>query len=122
MLTVFVIDDHEAHRASNIRVLRELGCEVTEFSNSELALEALKSIDKLGAIFIDVDMSKLDGSNFFNTIRTLRPDIPMVITSAKPYPNREVLIDTAHIPYRLFGSLSKTGVEMILESIKRRRT
>jgi CheY-like chemotaxis protein len=122
MFNVAIVDAHEVNRALNVRVLSELKCQITEFSDSSIVLQALSSIDSLDLIFIDGDTPKTGDKEFFDAVKFSFPALPIVITCIDPLPSSEILMRTSHIPYRLCGTLNKDGVQFILDSIARKKS
>lgn len=87
---VAVVDDSPSARRAVCGILRGVGFEVMEFSNGELALEALLELERLGAphlpqvLVSDVEMPRMDG---YSLVKRLRANaslgkIPMILHSS----------------------------------------
>jgi CheY-like chemotaxis protein len=121
MNNIFLIDDNIPQQTFNAAILRELGYQVTTFSDPYVSLTALEKIDKLDVIFVSFEIPGIYGDEVFNVVRATRPDIPIVVTSFSIFPSPDILRQTPHIRYRLFGQLRKEGVTLIMQSIHHSR-
>lgn len=84
-----IIDDDEAVRVYLDEYLRGLGFDVATFSAAEDALEVLKSAraktkphEPFDLIFCDVRMPGMDGLQMTGEVKTLFPEIPIVLVTA----------------------------------------
>src|SRR5690606_28957131 len=78
---VWVVDDDRAVRFVLATALREAGHEVTAFDSAQAALDALER--KVPAlIFTDVRMPGGDGIALLRTLKSLHPDLPVIVMSA----------------------------------------
>jgi len=72
MLTVFVVDDSPAIRASVAMILKSANHTPVEFPNADEALARLKRGDlKPGLIIVDLTMPGMDGITFIKEARAL---------------------------------------------------
>lgn len=75
---VFLVDDDSALRKAMRQTLELAGLEVTSFPGAQLALDAL-SAEFDGVIISDVRMPGMDGLEFFQRVRTVDADLPVIL-------------------------------------------
>ncbi|UHS64038.1 sigma-54-dependent Fis family transcriptional regulator [Agrobacterium vaccinii] len=76
--TVYLVDDDSQLRKAMRQTLELHGIQVTPFPKAELALEALsKNFD--GVVISDVRMPGMDGLQFFERLRQIDPDLPVIL-------------------------------------------
>ena len=82
-LTVLIVDDEPGIRRSLGDALSEEGYTVLKAESGEQALELLQNPDSdaLHLVFLDVWLPGMDGLETLGQIRTLRPDLPVVMIS-----------------------------------------
>jgi CheY-like chemotaxis protein len=79
---VLVVDDEEALMRLTTETLQELGYEPTGFTSSSAALEAFcASPQRFDALVTDERMPGMAGSRLIREVRSIRPDIPIVLMS-----------------------------------------
>ncbi len=76
--TVLVVDDEEAIRQIERRVLEDAGYTVTEASRGLNAIEMLSNGAPLQLLIADLDMPGLSGDEMVARIRKLRPDLKVL--------------------------------------------
>ncbi len=76
--TVYLVDDDSQLRKAMRQTLELHGIHVTPFPKAELALEAL-SKDFDGVVISDVRMPGMDGLQFFERLRQIDPDLPVIL-------------------------------------------
>lgn len=76
--TVYLVDDDSQLRKAMRQTLELEGISVTPFPKAELALEALSS-DFDGVVISDVRMPGMDGLQFFERLRRIDPDLPVIL-------------------------------------------
>jgi PAS domain S-box-containing protein len=79
---VFFLDDEKELAAMGKKILEKLGYAVTSFDDAKIALEAFRERARdFDVVVTDLTMPGLTGLEFTNQIRTVRPEIPVVLTS-----------------------------------------
>jgi PAS domain S-box-containing protein len=80
--TVLVVDDEPALVALAEEILAELGFEPVGFHSSVAALQAVRYAPRrFDAVLTDEAMPELSGIDFAREVRSLRPDIPVLLMS-----------------------------------------
>lgn len=76
--SVILVDDDKALRRATRQTLELAGFEVTDFPS---ALDALNSVtfEYDGVVVTDVRMPQIDGLQFFARIKTIDPDLPVIL-------------------------------------------
>lgn len=96
-VVVLVVEDVPQVRATAVRIMREIGCEVLDAYNAQQALVLLKAHPEIRVLFADVRMPGLSGPELAQVARRLRPDLKVVLTSG--YVEREdVPVDMPFVP------------------------
>ena len=86
-VNILVIDNKEAIRALFKDVLEELGHRVAVVETGSEGLELIKQQD-FDMVFLDLRMSEvMDGAKLFCQIKTIRPGLPVTITTGYPDSN-----------------------------------
>lgn len=99
---VLVIDDEELVRSLVKETLGQLGCRVVTAKNGSEGLELAKQQD-FDLLFLDLKMPGVDGAEIFREVKTIKPDLPVVIITG--YPNSDMMNRAlAHGP---FGIIKK---------------
>lgn len=79
--TVLVVDDEKVHRYMLCSMLQEWGWKCVEADDGTTAVDAV-SKNIYDAVLMDVRMTKMDGLEAFDRIRTVSPDLPVIIMTA----------------------------------------
>jgi PAS domain S-box-containing protein len=79
--TVLLVDDEETVRAIGSEMLRELGFQVVTADDGRDALEIFKSRDDISFVILDYTMPHLNGEECFRELRTLKPDVKVIMSS-----------------------------------------
>ena len=79
---VFLVDDDELVRVAMGELLAFLGYEPEVFCCGEDALDALEKGLEPGLAILDLNMPGIGGRATLGRIRTLRPDLPILVCSA----------------------------------------
>ena len=88
---ILVVDDEPLLRVFNVDMLSEAGFEVLEACDASEALSVLESTDGIRVVFTDVEMpGALDGFALAERIEARWPDIGVVVTSGRRYPERSI--------------------------------
>jgi len=82
-----VVDDSEANRLLLSFMLQELGYQTDEAENGEKAVEMALEFD-YSAIFMDINMPIMDGSEATETLRSINFDKPIFACSAEDNSNK----------------------------------
>jgi two-component system chemotaxis response regulator CheY len=71
-MRALVIDDSKAIRAILGKMLRDMGCEVAEAEDGQMALEVLKKEAPLDIALVDWNMPEMNGYDFVKAVRAMR--------------------------------------------------
>ena len=86
-----MVDDEPLLRIFNVDMLSEAGFEVLEACDASEALSVLESTDGIQVVFTDVEMpGALDGFALADRIGARWPDISVLVTSGRRYPDRSI--------------------------------
>ncbi|APR53009.1 sigma-54-dependent Fis family transcriptional regulator [Sphingomonas koreensis] len=72
------VDDDAALREANVQTLELAGLAVRPFASAQAALGAITP-DFAGAVITDIRMPGMDGMQFFERIRAIDPEIPVIL-------------------------------------------
>ncbi|MBI3951041.1 MAG: sigma-54-dependent Fis family transcriptional regulator [Acidobacteria bacterium] len=100
--TILVVDDDRSALESLSEVLQKEGYAVLRAKSGAEALEALSS-ENLDLVLTDLRMREIDGMKVLEEVRSLRPEIPVIVMTA--FASMETAIDA--IRYGAFDYLSK---------------
>jgi len=78
---VLLVDDEEAVQATSGKMLRELGFEVLAAWDGREAIEAFRDNKDICFVLLDLTMPHMDGEQCFRELRTLDPEIRVVMSS-----------------------------------------
>ena len=79
---VLVVDDEEGVRRITRRNLERLGFQVVEAEDGEAGLECFrKGPDDFRCVLVDLMMPRLRGDEVLSAVRSLRPDMPVILAS-----------------------------------------
>ncbi|MFW5680387.1 MAG: PAS domain-containing protein, partial [Pseudomonadota bacterium] len=83
--TILVVEDDPLVRRHAVRLLQSLGYDVIEADSGDAAMSILESEVRLDAVLSDVVMpGRSSGKDVARRARTLRPGLPVVLSSAFP--------------------------------------
>jgi two-component system nitrogen regulation response regulator NtrX len=77
---VLIVDDEPGVRTSLLGILGDEGYQVTAVESGEAALAALEG-QKFDLLLLDVWLPKMDGIETLSRVRTLDPELPVVVMS-----------------------------------------
>lgn len=80
-VAVLVVEDIPQVRATAVRILQDIGCEVFDTYHAREALNLLRSHPEIEVLFTDVRMPGMNGFELAEEARRLRPDLKVVLTS-----------------------------------------
>src|SRR5881628_2495555 len=90
-LAVLVVEDVPQVRATAVRIMEDLGCEVFDAYNGHHALTLLQAHPEIEVLFTDVRMPGMSGTELAEAAQRLRPDLRIVLTSG--YVSRDEVPD-----------------------------
>jgi CheY-like chemotaxis protein len=80
--TILVVDDEEDVRATTVEILRDLGYDVIEAPDGQVALRRLEQVPGIRLLFTDVGLpGGMDGVRLAEAARRGRPDLPVLFTT-----------------------------------------
>jgi PAS domain S-box-containing protein len=82
-LSVLVVDDDELLQATMRRLLKALGHRATVLASGEEALQRLSEGLEVDLVILDLNMPGLGGAETLPRLRTLRPDLPVLLASGR---------------------------------------
>lgn len=98
---ILVVDDEETIRSLFKKTLEELGHKVVTAETGLKALELLRQRD-FAMVFLDLKMSGMDGAEFFRQLKTIRPQLPVIIITG--YPESDIMARAlAQAPFGLMN-------------------
>lgn len=114
--TILLVDDEELLRAGMQEMLEIQGFYVITAPNGEQALSCLADT-QVDLVITDLVMPKMDGVDFVQQLRKIRPDVPVIVVSGS---TRNIMqrygIDTIQVP-GADASLSKPfkGLDLVAQ-------
>src|SRR3954452_15295384 len=96
-VAVLVFEDVPQVRATAVRIMEDLGCEVFDAYNGQQALELLEAHPEIQVLFTDVRMPRMSGPELAEAAQRLRPDLRIVLTSGYVGP-KDVPADIPFVP------------------------
>lgn len=87
-MKVLVVDDHPLYRSGVVHTLHEAvpGMEVTECGSVGAALERIDAGLQVQLMILDLQMPGYQGTDSLRTVRTRRPEVPVLVLSANEDP------------------------------------
>ena len=83
--SVLLVDDEQMVLEVGKAILQRLGHDVITAYSGEEAIETYKRYcQSIGCVVLDLTMPGIDGKETFETLRTLSPDLPVIIASGLP--------------------------------------
>lgn len=82
-MKVLIVEDEFAIRSFIALNLKKEGFEVLEAEDGQAAVEIFQSIKDIGIVLLDVMMPKLDGFEVLKIIRKERPDVGIIMLTAR---------------------------------------
>lgn len=85
--TVLVVEDEALVRFQIVQVLEQAGCIPLEAADADKAISVVNSEPSLKAVITDIQMpGKLDGIGLSHYVSRLRPDVKIILSSARERP------------------------------------
>jgi len=98
---ILIVDDDETIRSLFKKTLEELGHKVVTAETGINGLELLKQRD-FAMVFLDLKMPGMDGAEFFRQIKTISPQLPVIIITG--YPDSDIMARAlAQAPFGLMN-------------------
>jgi two-component system chemotaxis response regulator CheY len=84
-MRVLVVDDSRAMRAIIGKILKEVGCEITEAAHGREALERLQQRGKPDLALVDWNMPEMNGLEFVKAVRAepAYSDLPLMMVTTE---------------------------------------
>jgi PAS domain S-box-containing protein len=79
--TVLLVDDEETVRGIGAEMLKELGFNVVTANDGREAIGAYKTREDISFVILDLTMPHMDGEQCFRELRTLNPDVKVILSS-----------------------------------------
>ena len=92
--TVLLVDDNPIQLSVRQMVLRQAGLEVEVATSADSALALLRTLSKtadIGVIITDHIMPQATGSEFIRLVRTVNPQVPVIVISGLPEAEKEYI-------------------------------
>ncbi len=119
--SILLIDDEPAVRLVTGRMLSELGHQVVTADSGRRGLELLlQQPDAIDLIVLDLTMPEQSGEQTLAQLRTVRGNIPVVITSGFQAEDASTLLQLPNVVAFLDKPHTMTSLEMLLASVARR--
>jgi PAS domain S-box-containing protein len=81
--TILVVEDEESLRKPVSKMLRRVGLSVIEAGDGFSAMDLVRSQgDRINVLFLDITLPGASSSEVFEEARRLRPEMPVIVTSA----------------------------------------
>ncbi|MEO0997679.1 MAG: ATP-binding protein, partial [Pseudomonadota bacterium] len=113
---ILLVDDEEWVVTVTSKILERQGYRVTGVGSGAAALEAVKEApDEFDLIVTDETMPKMTGSELVDGVRTIRPDIPIMVISGKQAPKAVGLTRTRFLQKPFTADELNQAVRRILD-------
>lgn len=81
-MKLLLVEDHENVRAMTARLLERMGHEVVQAATGDAGTRAFReSAESFDAIILDLALGDENGAGVAQSLRVIRPDVPLVLTS-----------------------------------------
>jgi PAS domain S-box-containing protein len=90
-MAVLVVDDDLSVVASLADLLRAEHCQVYAACRPSDALRLVRDIEQLDLVISDVVMDEMDGCELYRRVKTQRPELPVILTTAYYYDRDHVI-------------------------------
>jgi excisionase family DNA binding protein len=98
---ILIVDDEETICSLFKKTLEELGHKVVAAETGLKGLELIKQRD-FAMVFLDLKMPGMDGAELFRQIKTIRPQLPVIIITG--YPDSDIMARAlAQAPFGLMN-------------------
>ncbi len=114
-IPVAFVDDDAALRSANVQTLELMGFDARPFDSAMAALDALDE-NFAGVVVTDVRMPQIDGLQLFRRIKTIDPDLPVILISG--HGDIDMAVEAMHDG--AYDFLAKPfAAERLVESVRR---
>jgi excisionase family DNA binding protein len=103
---ILFVDDEETIRTLFIETLEEQGLRATTAKDGSEGLELVKQQD-FALVFLNLSMPGMDGAELLRWIKTIKPDLPVIIITG--YPGSDMMVRA--LAHRPWGVMSKPFTE-----------
>jgi PAS domain S-box-containing protein len=79
--TVLLVDDEETVRGIGTEMLKELGFNVVSAKDGREAIDVYNARKDISFVILDLTMPHMDGEQCFSELRTLNPDVKVIMSS-----------------------------------------
>jgi FixJ family two-component response regulator len=86
--TIGVIDDDPSLRTALLRLMRSLGYDACGFGSAQDFLGST-SVEDCSCIVTDIQMPGMDGLDLMKAVAQRRPDLPVIVITARSEPDLE---------------------------------
>jgi PAS domain S-box-containing protein len=93
-LAVLVVDDDELVRRAVVRHLRRQGLQVEQAADGISAMNKFRSMERVDAVILDLSMPGASGEEVLASIRTAKPDVPVIIVTG--YVSKDAALGEAY--------------------------
>ncbi|HBE77191.1 MAG TPA: hypothetical protein DDW65_05345 [Firmicutes bacterium] len=122
MLKIILVDDEPIVRLTiqTLGVWQNYGFQFAfEAANGQEALEQLKSDDSIDIVLTDISMPKMNGLELIRQVKTINPNIPIIVLSAyNDYPYVREAFKLGIQDYILKSDLSLESLLKLFEKVK----
>ncbi|HEY3497877.1 MAG TPA: ATP-binding protein [Polyangiaceae bacterium] len=119
--SILLIDDEPAVRLVTGRMLSELGHRVVTADSGRRGIELLEAQpNAVDLVVLDLTMPEQSGEHTLDQLRSVRSDIPVVITSGFQAEDATMLLQMPNVVGFLDKPHTMTSLEMLLASVARR--
>ena len=81
---ILVVEDEDLLRQAVSKMLRKKGLSVLEASDGSAALDVIRARkDEIDVLLLDITLPGASSREVYEEARRLRPDLPVIVTSAK---------------------------------------
>ncbi len=79
---VLIVDDEEEVRKACSLILQEIGLDTLVASGGQVGIQVFQQhLESIAAVLLDLTMPDMDGQEVFETLRSLHPTIPVILSS-----------------------------------------
>jgi DNA-binding NtrC family response regulator len=117
---ILVVDDERALGEATTKMLEKLGYHGKSFQQPVAALAALKQTpDRFSVLVTDLTMPEMTGAELIRAVRTIRPELPVILVSGSAAGLSETDLASLRISEMLSKPLSYAGLAHALQRVLR---
>jgi len=87
-MVILIVDDDELVRGVLMELLEDLGFAVIEAGSGHDALALLRDKVEVSLVISDINMPEMDGLQLVEELKSMRPSLPVILMSGRPYKGR----------------------------------